>query len=270
MEYFKEHQNKGENRSDLTFLFKDDQLLMVESGSSLRLPLSRELRQIPSKGRWFAEHGTFNCFVNSLPRGFLIPGRAKLLTIRQLFGRVNDGIYSLAGRAVQILNWDLSHRFCGRCATPMEEKQGEIAKICPSCRSISYPRISPAVIMTVERKDAILLGRSPHFPREMYSTLAGFVEPGETLEQAVCREVKEEVNIKVAKIRYFGSQPWPFPHSLMVGFTSSYAGGKIIIDETEIEDAQWFSKDSMPKLPSSMSIARKLIDDFLARQNKTT
>lgn len=248
----------------LAFLFHKDRLLLMEDGASLRLPLVGELPG-PEAGRWFANHQSVGCFVATLPKEFPLPETTRLLTLRQLFGQLDDHLYTLAGRAVQILNWDTSHQYCGCCATPMEEKEGEIAKICPSCSAISYPRLSPAVIMTVEREDEILLGRSPHFPKEMYSTLAGFVEPGETLEQAVQREIKEEVNVEVGDVRYFGSQPWPFPHSLMVGFTTRYARGDIILDPTEIEDARWFPRDALPKLPSRMSIARRLIDNFLAR-----
>ncbi len=248
----------------LAFLFHKDRLVLMEDGSSMRLPLVGELPE-PVPLRWFATHQSVDCFVSTLPKEFPLPEPTRLLTLRQLFGQLDDHLYTLAGRAVQILNWDLSHQYCGCCATPMEEKDGEIAKLCPSCSAISYPRLSPAVIMTVERGNEILLGRSPHFPKEMYSTLAGFVEPGETLEQAVQREVKEEVNVEVEDVRYFGSQPWPFPHSLMVGFTTKYAGGNIIPDPTEIEDARWFPRDAMPKLPSQISIARKLIDSFLAR-----
>jgi len=248
----------------LAFLFHKDRLVLMEDGLSLRLPLVGEL-PAPKQGRWFANHQRLDCFVSSLPKEFPLPGNTRLLSLRQLFGQIDDPLYILAGRAVQILNWDISHQYCGGCATPMEEKEGEIAKICPSCSAISYPRLSPAVIMTVERGDEILLGRSPHFPKGMYSTLAGFVEPGETLEQAVKREVKEEVNVQVENIRYFGSQPWPFPHSLMVGFNAKYADGEIVLDPTEIEDARWFPRDDLPKLPSRISIARRLIDNFLAR-----
>ncbi|MBI9088972.1 MAG: NAD(+) diphosphatase [Desulfobacterium sp.] len=248
----------------LAFLFHKDRLVLMVDGASLRLPLVGEL-PVSKQGRWFGIHQRLDCFVSPLPKAFPLPETTRLLSLRQLFGQIEDPLYILAGRASQILNWDLGNQYCGCCATPMEEKAGEIAKICPSCRAISYPRLSPAVIMTVERRDEILLGRSPHFPKEMYSTLAGFVEPGETLEQAVQREVKEEVDVEVEDIRYFGSQPWPFPHSLMVGFTTKYAGGNITPDPTEIEDARWFPRDAMPKLPSRISIARKLIDNFLVR-----
>jgi NAD+ diphosphatase len=145
----------------------------------------------------------------------------------------------------------------------MKIRRVELSKICPACKFISFPRLSPAVIMSVVRGKEILLARSPRFPAGMYSTLAGFVEPGETLEETVAREVQEEVNVEVCNIRYIDSQPWPFPHSLMIGFSAQYAGGDIRVDNNEIEDAQWFSRDNLPLLPTRMSIARHLIELFI-------
>ena len=183
--------------------------------------------------------------------------------LRSLFGRVDGDHFILAGRAVQILHWQREHRFCGKCGTAMENRKTELARICPACGFVSFPRLSPAVIMSVIKKDQILLARSPRFPSGMYSTLAGFVEPGETLEEAVKREVREEVDIRLGNIRYIASQPWPFPHSIMIGFTADYAGGEIAVDGDEIEDAGWFSVENLPILPSKVSIARLLIDRFI-------
>jgi NAD+ diphosphatase len=148
----------------------------------------------------------------------------------------------------------------------MVDRSAELARECPNCDLVSHPRLSPAVIMAVTRHDKILLARSPRFPEGMYSTLAGFVEPGETLEEAVSREVLEETGIEVADIRYVSSQPWPFPHSLMIGFTAIYAGGEIHIDGKEIEAAGWFTVNDLPSLPSKISIARLLIDNFIDSQ----
>ena len=133
-----------------------------------------------------------------------------------------------------------------------------------ACKLSVYPRISPAVIVLVERGDEILLARSPHFVPGVYSTLAGFVEPGETLEGTVRREIHEEVGVHVDNICYFGSQPWPFPNSLMIGFRADYASGDLTIDGVEIEAAGWFRRDNLPKLPFKVSIARSLIEAFLA------
>ena len=132
--------------------------------------------------------------------------------------------------------------------------------MCPTCKLSAYPRVAPAVMALVKREKQILLARSPHFPAGMYSALAGFVEPGESLEQCLAREVAEEVGVKIGAARYFASQSWPFPHSLMIAFVCEYAGGELKPQEGEIEDVKWFDLLHLPKLPSKISIARKLID----------
>lgn len=180
--------------------------------------------------------------------------------LRTLFSVLEDAHFALAGRAIQLLDWDRNHRFCGRCGTPTEARPDERVRACPSCRLTVYPRLSPAVMALVRRGDDILLGRSPHFPPGMYSALAGFVEPGETLEQCVMREVEEEVGVRVSRIRYFASQPWPFPNSLMIAFTCEWTSGDIRPQPGEIEDAKWFNVLQLPKLPARISIARRLID----------
>lgn len=187
----------------------------------------------------------------------------KAVSLRALFGTVDEDNFSLAGRALQILHHTREHLYCSRCATPMQDRKSELARICPNCNFISFPRVSPAVIMSVVRDDHILLGRGAHFVKDMYSTLAGFVEAGETLEEAVCREVMEETNIQIAEVEYVTSQPWPFPHSVMIGFSASYTGGDIVIDTAELEDARWFHYKNLPQLPSKITIARLLIDNFI-------
>ncbi|TAJ43352.1 NAD(+) diphosphatase [Methanofollis fontis] len=196
----------------------------------------------------------------AVPEGF------RAVPLRDLFGLVDDETLGIAGRAVQCMEFDRTHRYCGRCGTETRMKEDEIARVCPSCGLVVYPVLSPAVIVRVVRGDRILLARSPGFPRGRYSVIAGFVEPGETLEHAVQREVAEETGISVANLRYFGSQPWPFPHSLMIGFTADYAGGEVRPDGVEVEEAAWFTADSLPDLPGRASISRALIDDWLEEQ----
>jgi NAD+ diphosphatase len=188
-----------------------------------------------------------------------------LVPLMGLYGRVDDVRWTLAGRAVQLVEWERTHRFCGRCASPTEPAPGERARRCSACGLLAYPRLAPAVITLIERDGEALLARGRAFPVPMYSCIAGFVEPGETMEQAVHREVREEVGVAVTEVRYIASQPWPFPHSLMIGFEATWADGDIVIDETEIVDAQWFRADDLPMIPPGMSIARTLIDRWLAR-----
>jgi NAD+ diphosphatase len=205
-----------------------------------------------------------------LPTGFSAamepPEGMAFLGLRRLWGRLDEAAWKLAGRAAQIVEWDRDHRYCGRCGAGTARKPGELARVCPRCGLHHFPRISPAVIVRIERGDEILLARSPHFAPGVYSTIAGFVEPGESLEQTVAREVREEVGVEVTNVRYFGSQPWPFPHSLMIGFVADWASGEIRLQEEEIEDAGWFRVDTLPGLPSRLSIARALVDDFIASQ----
>ncbi|HEX9259751.1 MAG TPA: NAD(+) diphosphatase [Acidimicrobiales bacterium] len=207
--------------------------------------------------------GTTACWAVDVPDGAPEPDDAFYSDLRQLFGRLPEVQWSVAGRAVQLVDWGRTHRFCGRCGSPTEPASGERAMRCPSCRLLAFPRLAPAVITLITRGDEALLARGKTFPVPMYSCIAGFVEPGETLEEAVRREVREEVGVEVADVAYFASQPWPFPHSLMIGFTATWAAGDIAIDPVEIMDAQWFRRDDPPMIPPGISIARKLIDTWL-------
>jgi NAD+ diphosphatase len=182
--------------------------------------------------------------------------------LRQLWDGVDEITWTVAGRAVQLVEWARTTRFCGRCGDQTKDSPGEHARRCPSCASVAFPRLAPAVICLVRRGGAALLARNANFPVGMYSCLAGFVEPGETLEAAVAREVAEEVGIEIVDIRYFASQPWPFPHSLMIGFTASWQAGNLRVDGSEIVEADWFTPDTLPTVPPPMSIARRMIDDW--------
>ena len=198
-----------------------------------------------------------------LPKATGYGEQYKLQSLRKLHYVLSDDLFAIAARAVQIMAWHSTHQFCGRCATPTIQLPTERAKRCPNCELRQYPRLSPAVIMLIYKEEQLLLARAPRFRNGMYSVLAGFVEPGESLEETVARETREEVGIEIKNIRYFGSQPWPFPNSLMLGFTAEYAGGEIVPEPGEIEDAAWFDKTSLPPVPGELSIARKLIDWFV-------
>lgn len=185
-------------------------------------------------------------------------------SLRSLMPVLQAEMFQWASKGFQILQWAKNHRFCGRCGGRTDTKINERAKICSKCGFIQYPRLSPAVIMRIRKGKEILLSRSPHFKEGMYSIQAGFVEVGETLEEAVKREIFEETHLEIKNIRYFGSQSWPFPHSLMVGFTADYLKGELAAQKPELEDARWFRRtEKLPQLPPRLSIARQLIEDFL-------
>jgi NAD+ diphosphatase len=206
-------------------------------------------------------HGTW--YAVPVSNSVLLPERYGRTNLRAMYGVIPDDLLGIASRAVALSAFYQTHRFCGICGAETSKKEDENATICPACGHVFYPVINPAVIVCIRRDNQILLARSPHFRPIVHSIIAGFVEAGETLEQAVAREVAEEVGIKIDTIRYWCNQPWPFPHSLMVGFTASYAGGTIQIDPTEIEEAGWYSYDSLPPLPAAGSISRILIDQVV-------
>ena len=250
----------------LWFVFRENKLLVerVDGGAripcipdpvDLCLPLGRKQYLGTLDGRPCC---TAECDPDTAPpKGLVFSG------LRRLFGLVSEEIFQVAGRAFQIVNWDQNTRFCGRCGEPTIVSSEERLRMCPKCGLKRFPRLSPAVIAVVTRGKQILLARADRFPDKLYSVLAGFVEPGETLEECLRREVSEEVGLEISDIRYFGSQPWPFPDSLMIGFTARYAGGEITIDNREIVDAGWFSADNLPEIPDKISIARRLIDWFI-------
>jgi NAD+ diphosphatase len=248
------------------FIFQGEKLLVAIQDNDTNNICTRSPQQlglVPIFRQFLGQYGTTNCFVAEVAGKTSPPPSTRFTGLRTLFGTVEDDLFILAGRAVQILHWHREHQFCGKCGTAMQNRQTELARICPACGFVSFPRLSPAVIMAVTKGDHILLARAPRFPSGMFSTLAGFVEPGETLEEAVEREVREEVNIRIGNIRYVASQPWPFPHSIMIGFSATYLDGEIEVDNDEIEDARWFSAQDLPLLPSKITIARLLIDNFI-------
>ena len=250
------------------FLFQGSQILVHREEGRAWVPLvtsPHELGLEPVRTQYLGTLAGRHCYSGEcapdVPAldGYVWSG------LRALFGLVDEAMFALAGRAVQIMDWDRSHQYCGRCGAPTLVKPGERARQCPNCGQIHYPRIAPAVMALVQRGDQLLLARSPHFVPGMYSALAGFVEAGESLEHCLVREVKEEVGVKVANLRYFSSQSWPFPHSLMIAFNCDWVEGEITPDPGEIEAAGWFGLDNLPVLPNKISIARRLIDATIAR-----
>ena len=215
----------------------------------------------------FAEFQNRHCLLleNFNSEKFIQNSFFSLESLRQLYQQLPSEEIELLLLGKHLFHWRQQSKFCSQCGYPMVDKEDERARFCKHCHAVQYPRLNPCVIMLVTWGEKLLLARSPHFTPGVYSTLAGFVEPGETLESAVLREVKEEVGIVVKSPQYIGSQPWPFPGSLMVGFFVEYQEGKIVIDPKEIEDAAWFSATNLPQLPTYASIARYLIELFLKR-----
>lgn len=264
----------AELTSALWFIFAENDLLVQVQDNTAVVPRLTDLNALPNIAPHLlrqhymghvAGDTAVHCVAAEVSAVAAPPGMA-FAGLRQLYRRLPDDQLWLAARAIQIIDWDRTHQFCSRCGTAVAPDNRERVKRCARCGHTMYPRLAPAMIVRVTRETAvgreILLARGHHYPPGWYSVLAGFVEPGETLEECVRREIEEEVGIAVQNIRYFGSQPWPFPHSLMVAFTADYAAGDIVLGEDEIADARWFSATDLPRIPPRMSIARQLIDDF--------
>ncbi|AUB59191.1 NADH pyrophosphatase [Methanobacterium sp. MZ-A1] len=257
--------NKENNENAYWFLFNSNELL-VEMGKIPEIPYTKSLEELKINPIRLQYLGTFNghpCYSGELPSEIQVPRGMAFKDLRSLYDIIEEDLYLLAGRASQIVNWDRTHQFCGQCGAPTITKDDEMAKLCPECGFTSFTRLSPAVITAIIKDGKLLMALHTRTSGNMYGLIAGFVEPGETLTEAVQRETMEEVGLKVKNIEYFGSQPWPYPHSLMIGFTADYDSGEIEVDGKEIIDAKWFDSDQLPQVPSRMSIAGELIQWYL-------
>ncbi|HMO48255.1 MAG TPA: NAD(+) diphosphatase [Rubrivivax sp.] len=219
---------------------------------------TRVFEAIARSRHYLGRLDALDCWVYVLPEA---PPGWHAVALRAAMLQFPAALMGVASRAAQVLEWDRAHRFCGVCGTPTVAQMHERSRKCPACGHAAYPRLSPAMMVLVWRGKELLLARAPHYAPGMYSALAGFVETGESLEECVHREVTEEVAVQVRKLRYYGSQSWPFPHSLMVAYTAEWAGGEIVRQEDEIEDARWFDIDALPGVPPRFSIAGHLIRD---------
>jgi NAD+ diphosphatase len=252
----------------LCFAFSRERVLVIEPGHDLQIPTRGDLE---THGiHMVAEHflGVLDdaaCFAVELPDAIAVPAGWRLLGVRALLGRLEAELLEIAGLAHHIQHWNRRYRVCPTCGAALEPKAGERAKRCAACEADFFPLVSPCTIVLVHDGPRIVMTRAPHFPPGMYGLVAGFVEPGETLEACAIREVREETNLDVTDVEYFGSQPWPFPHQIMVGFFARATGGELVVDRNELEDARWFHRDELPFLPPPVSIARALIDAWLER-----
>jgi NAD+ diphosphatase len=261
------------------FIFRGYRLLIYEADEAVQIPSLTDLSalDLPILRQQYLGYlpgeRPIHCYAAEVAEEIEATAGMAFVGLRSLYGRLSDELFWLGGRAVQIADWDRTHQFCGRCGSPTEDHPQERSKRCPQCGLTQYPRLAPAIIVAVTREGEngrreLLLARGPRHRPGFYSILAGFVEPGESLEECVAREVKEEVGIDVQNVRYFGSKPWPFPNSLMLGFTAEYAGGDFVLQEDEIEEAGWYTADNLPNVPPPLSISRQLIDDFVAKNKE--
>ncbi|MEY2936704.1 MAG: hypothetical protein RL033_7453 [Pseudomonadota bacterium] len=247
------------------FVVRQLGLIAREEGGQLRLPELEDLSRLgldAASAHYLGQLDGEDCFaLEASSAEPAAPWAAR--SLRSLYAQLSEEEFAVAGRAVQIATFATTHRFCGGCGQPAARDPSERCMRCAGCDLVFYPRVSPAIIVLVRRGQQALLARAARSTTGFYSTLAGFVEPGESLEQTLEREVFEEVGIQVSNVRYFGSQPWPFPHSLMVGFVAEHAGGEIAVDGHEIAEARWFDPGELPPVPPKISIARRLIDSWL-------
>lgn len=254
------------NELSFYFLFSGNKLLLRLVDDLITIPTSADLDLIEiklSSKLYMGEASESPCFTGEIEQDLALPEGLILRGIRQLYDLFNEDVFNIAGFAFQLVHWNNTHRFCGQCGTPTDHKIDERAKVCPKCGLMCFPRISPAIIVAIVKDTQLLLARGKNFSKDFYSILAGFVEAGESLEACIEREVMEEVGLKIKNIKYFASQPWPFPNSLMLGFTAEYASGEIIVDQKEIVEAGWFTVDNLPNIPDKSSIARQLIDGVM-------
>lgn len=259
------------NNKKYYFIYIDKKILMINDNDSIKIPTEEHIDFIKNELQNVHYIGSYNdidCYT-ALYNKEIKNKNIKTLSLREFASLYNQELFSIAGMASQILDWDINHKFCGKCGHETIILENERARKCEKCGLINYPRISPAIIVAVIKDNKILLAHNKTFKNNMYSVLAGFLESGETLENCVKREVFEEVGIKIKNIKYFGSQPWPFPNSIMLGFFAKYDSGDINVDGEEIEHANWYDIDNLPdEIPTNISISRQLIDHFINSQKR--
>ncbi|HET7344014.1 MAG TPA: NAD(+) diphosphatase [Methylomirabilota bacterium] len=242
-------------------LVQGQTLLVVSDAGQPRLPAGDCPLAPGGPPFWLGTYLDEPCWVVPVPADAAVPAGLSRETLVPMRGaRLPDALLSLGGMAMQALWWESTSGFCPRCGAATERIENEWGKRCPSCRYEHYPHLHPATIVLVRDGNRVLLTRKAEWAPGRYALIAGFVDNGESLEACVAREIKEEAGVDVKDIRYVGSQNWPFPSQMMIGFVATYAGGEIVIDREELEDARWFSCDALPALPSRHSISRFIID----------
>ena len=246
------------------FVFcKDDLLLQQQADGSYTIPLAEEP---PTEVKPWTHQMTVSPMADGTPvTAYRLDTPSPLLTpcpLRQSYYKLPRPLYLKAGKCAELLYWDQNTKYCGVCGAPMR-MDTDISKKCTECGKEIWPQLATAVIVLIHRGDEVLLVRARNFRSDFYGLVAGFVETGETLEEAVAREALEETGVTITNIRYFASQPWPYPCGLMVGFHADYVSGEIHLQRSEIAKGGWFRRDNLPTIPEKLSIARMLLDDWL-------
>jgi NAD+ diphosphatase len=254
----------GKTEEDIWFVFYKGSIVTRSEGDELGFPRYSEIKSVEGRLENINYLGRLDgvqCFAGELMedelQGF------DFMELRAVFAMIEEELVRAISKGSMLIYWDKNTKHCGRCGSRNKMKHDERAKLCPSCGFVSYPAASSAVIVAITKGDQLLLAHNKNFKNGMYSVVAGFVELGETFEECVKREIFEEVGIEVKNIKYFASQPWPFPNSQMVAFTAEYAGREIQVDNIEIEHAAWFKVNELPQVPGKVSVAGKLIHWFI-------
>ncbi|TWH49319.1 NAD+ diphosphatase [Sporomusa sp. KB1] len=256
------------------FLFQQNKLLVKKVDGGFAIPSSDDLDSSKTKltnRHYIGNIGEQACYTAVYAAGQLVPDNMEFQGLMDLYGQIEDNMFRVAGCAIQVITWDETHQFCGKCGEPTVTKADERAKVCPKCGYMSFPRLSPAVILSITKGDKILLVKN--LKTDFYTVVAGFVEAGETLEECLKREAREEVGIEIKNITYFGNQPWPFPHSLMLAFNAEYDKGDLTIERNELLHADWYTVDDIPQIklkPIPFSIARRLISSFIEKNKHSS
>jgi len=251
------------------FAFRGSDMLVLQTDEAPRVPSWDDLRRLsltPVRYQFLGTLAEEPCWSVELPSEATPFDGVQFTNLRALYDALSESHYAVAGRAAQIVAWERDHQHCGRCGAPTVRVPGERGRRCAACDLTAYPRLSPAIIVLIERGNQILLARGHAFVPRRFGIVAGFVEPGESLEDAVRREVREEVGVTITEPAYFGSQPWPFPHGIMIGFRADHHRGEIALNDGELAEAGWYAVDDLPEIPTKLSIARRLIDDWAMRQ----
>ena len=244
------------------FIFCQSDLVLEKTAEGYKIPSEIPIEPKP----WTTIMNVDGVKAFRIEQPLIENDRYKMCGLRQSYNHLSQEDYLKAGKCHELLYWDQNTKFCGVCGGPMRFHT-DISKRCEHCGKEVWPQLATAVIVLVRKENEILLVHANNFRTDFYGLVAGFVETGETLEEAVYREVMEETGLNIKNLQYFASQPWPYPCGLMVGFTADYDGGEIHLQRSELSKGAWFDKNHLPHIPEKLSIARQLIDDWLEKQN---